>query len=169
MPWQHSQAHGAMSSLLPSHGDFEDDDETLSLSDDDLPLDQVSPCTPLPPLLPPTSSSPCNKCPKGLFWKRTDCGMDSKTCGPGNSGLQAIWNPTGSSVQRFRIQHANEFDRQAFPSERPPRPGKSIFWRFWPVSGPGRPRNFSQSLRPPKTSKPRIAGKIPEHHPTPSE
>ena len=32
-----------------------------------------------------------------------------------------------------------------FRPEWPPRPGKSTFWRFWPVSAPGRPRNFSKS------------------------
>ena len=39
-----------------------------------------------------------------------------------------------------------------FRPERPPRLGKSTFWRFWPVSGPEWGRKFS--LSPPDPLKP---------------
>ena len=43
---------------------------------------------------------------------------------------------TPNRVHRFCIYHAIKFGRRAFRPERAPQPGKSTFWRFWPVFGP---------------------------------
>ena len=92
-----------------------------------------------------------------MVWSLTDKTGPQPTKWPPAPPKTAItWAPgthgTPNRVHRVRIQHAIKFGLRAFHPERPPRPGNPPFRLFWPVWGPGRPRN---SPRPQKSSKSR--------------
>ena len=67
---------------------------------------------------------------------------------PQAPGPRDTWDPKQGSVG----PHLIKFGRWVFRPERPPRPGKSTLWRFWPILGPEWGGKIS--LSPPDTQKP---------------